>query len=89
MNALIFLQLKQDEPSLNQSNRAVLTLIYKNYSKKSNDDGANSTIHSIPNAEKNPKAIQTWVNNVAEIRKTKQPHSVAYSKPMPDIDELM
>lgn len=30
-----------------------------------------------------------WINNVAQIRKTKQPHSVAYSKPMPEIDDLM
>lgn len=60
-----------DEPSLNQSNKAALTLIYKNLSKKTNDDSTTSTIHSIPNAEKNPKAIQTWVNSVADIRKTK------------------
>ncbi|EAR96866.2 intraflagellar transport complex B protein 46 carboxy-terminal protein (macronuclear) [Tetrahymena thermophila SB210] len=77
-----------DEPCLNQSNKAVVTLKYGNSSKQK-IDGKLVAIDAIQNAEKNPKQIQMWINNVAEIRKTKQPHSVSYTKPMPEIDELM
>lgn len=30
-----------------------------------------------------------WINSVGDIHKNKQPPSVSYSKPMPDIDSLM
>lgn len=46
-------------------------------------------MHSIESAEKNPKQIVQWINSVGDIHKTKQPPSVSYSKPMPDIDSLM
>ena len=46
-------------------------------------------VHSIENAEKNPKEILSWINDVSEIHKKKQPPSVSYSKPMPEIDSLM
>ncbi len=46
-------------------------------------------VHSIENADKNPKEIIGWINDVAEIRKHKQAPQVTYSKPMPDIDALM
>ncbi|EGR28165.1 hypothetical protein IMG5_181870 [Ichthyophthirius multifiliis] len=77
-----------DEPALNQSNRPVIDLMYKELVKKKKDDKS-ITIHSIENAEKNPKEIQLWINNVAQIRKKKQPPSVSYTKQMPDIDTLM
>jgi hydroxybutyrate-dimer hydrolase len=51
--------------------------------------GKNSKVHAIENAEKNPKQIQSWISSVADIHKSKQPPSVSYSKPMPDIDSLM
>jgi intraflagellar transport protein 46 len=51
--------------------------------------GKQQTIHSIENADKNPKEISAWINDVAEIHKKKQPPSVSYSKPLPDIDTLM
>ena len=56
---------------------------------KRNKDGKNVIIHSIETADKNPKEIMTWINDVAEIHKKKQPPSVSYSKNMPDIDSLM
>lgn len=51
--------------------------------------GKNTTIHAIENADKNPKEIVGWINDVAEIHKKKQPPSVTYSKIMPDIENLM
>jgi len=51
--------------------------------------GKYNKIHAIENADKNPKQIVTWINSVAEIHKNKQPPSVSYNRPMPDIDSLM
>ena len=51
--------------------------------------GKNTTIHAIENADKNPKEITAWINDVSEIHKKKQPPSVSYSKMMPDIEDLM
>jgi hypothetical protein len=33
--------------------------------------GKQTTIHSIENADKNPKEISAWINDVSEIHKTK------------------
>ena len=56
---------------------------------KRNKEGKNINIHAIENADKNPKEVMAWINDVAEIHKKKQPPSVSYSKGMPDIDSLM
>ncbi|CAD8113647.1 unnamed protein product [Paramecium sonneborni] len=77
-----------DEPALNQSKKAKLDLLMREYVKVANR-GKNTTIHAIENADKNPKEITAWINDVAEIHKKKQPPSVSYSKIMPDIEELM
>lgn len=78
----------KDEPALNQSDKAKVDLQLINNNKQYRG-GKNSKIHSIENAEKNPKQILAWIGSVADIHKTKQPPSVSYSKPMPDIDALM
>jgi intraflagellar transport protein 46 len=51
--------------------------------------GKNNSIHTIENAEKNPKQILSWISSVGDIHKTKQPPSVSYTKQMPIIDDLM
>eukprot|EP01017_Pseudomicrothorax_dubius_P045289 TRINITY_DN7810_c0_g1_i4.p1 TRINITY_DN7810_c0_g1~~TRINITY_DN7810_c0_g1_i4.p1 ORF type:complete len:136 (-),score=25.99 TRINITY_DN7810_c0_g1_i4:145-552(-) len=38
---------------------------------------------------KNPKEINAWINDVQEVHKKKQPPSVSYTRPMPEIDHLM
>ena len=77
-----------DEPALNQSDKAKIDLqLIKN--DKKYRGGKYNKIHSIENAEKNPKQIMQWITSVGDIHKTKQPPSVSYSKPMPDIDSLM
>ena len=55
-----------DEPCLNQSKKAKLDLMMNEFMKK-NKTGKSQTIHSIENAEKNPKEILSWINDVAEI----------------------
>lgn len=56
--------------------------------KKKRGD-TNIVVHSIENAEKNPKEITSWIQDVSDVHKKKQPPSVVYSKPFPDIENLM
>lgn len=77
-----------DEPSLNQSKKAKLDRIYIELSKKRNK-GNMQVVHSIENADKASKEVAQWINDVADIHKMKQPPTVTYSKPMPDLDQLL
>jgi intraflagellar transport protein 46 len=77
-----------DEPALNQSDKAKIDLQLINNNKQYRG-GKYTKIHAIEEAEKNPKQILSWISSVADIHKNKQPPSVSYSKPMPDIDSLM
>lgn len=79
---------QMDEPALNQSKKAKLDLMMNEFMKKKKT-GKNQIVHSIENAEKNPKEIIGWINDVAEIQKNKQAPTVSYTKSMPDIDNLM
>ena len=54
-----------DEPKLNQSKKAKLDLIFRDVNKKKNPN-FQSKIHSIINADKNPKEIASWINDVNE-----------------------
>ncbi len=56
---------------------------------KRNKEGKNINVHSIENADKNPKEVMAWINDVSEIHKKKQAPTVSYSKMMPEIDSLM
>jgi len=78
----------QDEPALNQSDKAKIDLQLINNNKQYRGD-KNTKIHAIDDAEKNPKQILSWISSVGDIHKTKQPPSVSYSRKMPDIDSLM
>lgn len=77
-----------DEPTLNQSKKSKLDLQFREFLKKSKTEST-KVVHSIENAEKNPKEILAWISDVADIQKNKQPPSVSYSKQMPEIDNLM
>ena len=46
-------------------------------------------VNSIEQAEKKPKEITRWINNVQELHKTTPPPTVNYTKQMPDFDQLM
>lgn len=65
-----------------------MDLIFNEVMKR-NREGKSLNIHSIESAERNPKEIAAWINDVAEIHKKKQLPTVSYSKAMPDIDALM
>jgi len=77
-----------DEPCLNQSKKSKLDLMIKEF-MKIKKTGSNAVVHSIEIADKNPKEILAWINDVNEVHKKKQPPSVVYTKPFPEIETLM
>lgn len=58
-----------DEPTLNQTKRAKADLMLNEFMTKKKQGSV--TVHAIENADKNPKEILGWINDVAEIRKHK------------------
>jgi len=76
-----------DEPTLNPSDPSVLEIQYTQWHKKKS--AAPISVRSIENAERNPKEVQQWINNINELHKSRPPQTVQYSKQMPDIEQLM
>uniref|UniRef100_A0A7M4DUI2 Intraflagellar transport protein 46 homolog n=1 Tax=Crocodylus porosus TaxID=8502 RepID=A0A7M4DUI2_CROPO len=77
-----------DEPSTKQSDPTVLTLWLTENSKQ-HSVSQQVKVKSLENAEKNPKAIDNWVESISELHRFKPPATVHYTRPMPDIDTLM
>jgi len=76
-----------DEPASVQSDPTVLTLQLRAVTKSS---GAQPMlVRSIEHAEKDPKAITGWISSISDLHRHKPAPSVRYSKPMPDIEQLM
>nr|XP_008248681.1 intraflagellar transport protein 46 homolog isoform X1 [Oryctolagus cuniculus] len=84
-----------DEPSTKQSDPTVLSLWLTENSKQHNVTGLplfsqqHVKVKSMEDAEKNPKAIDTWIESICELHRSKPPATVHYTRPMPDIDTLM
>uniref|UniRef100_A0A8C2HK66 Intraflagellar transport protein 46 homolog n=1 Tax=Cyprinus carpio TaxID=7962 RepID=A0A8C2HK66_CYPCA len=76
-----------DEPCTKQSDPTVLSLWLSDNSKQHNV--AEVKVKSIENPEKNPKAIDNWIESISELHRSKPPATVHYTRPMPDIDSLM
>ncbi|ELR55391.1 Intraflagellar transport protein 46-like protein, partial [Bos mutus] len=77
-----------DEPSTKQSDPTVLSLWLTENSKQHNIT-QHMKVKSLEDAEKNPKAIDTWIESISELHRSKPPATVHYTRPMPDIDTLM
>ncbi|XP_040832981.1 intraflagellar transport protein 46 homolog isoform X1 [Ochotona curzoniae] len=77
-----------DEPSTKQSDPTVLSLWLTENSKQHNIT-QHMKVKSLEDAEKNPKAIDTWIESICELHRSKPPAIVHYTRPMPDIDTLM
>ncbi|NXS95242.1 IFT46 protein, partial [Jacana jacana] len=77
-----------DEPSTKQSDPTVLSLWLTENSKQHNVT-QQIKVKSLENAEKNPKAIESWIESISELHRCKPPATVHYSRPMPDIEALM
>ncbi|XP_069643958.1 intraflagellar transport protein 46 homolog isoform X2 [Haliaeetus albicilla] len=76
-----------DEPSTKQSDPTVLSLWLTENSKQHNI--TQIKVKSLENAEKNPKAIDSWIESISELHRCKPPATVHYTRPMPDIETLM
>ena len=62
---------------MNQSKKSYLDLLIKEFFKgKVKQD--TKEIHSISNVHKNPKQIQSWIQDVEDIQKKKVAPSVFY-----------
>ncbi|KAM8989465.1 intraflagellar transport protein 46 homolog isoform 1-T1 [Ara ararauna] len=77
-----------DEPSTKQSDPTVLSLWLTENSKQHNIT-QQIKVKSVENAEKNPKAIESWIESINELHRCKPPATVHYTRPMPDIETLM
>ncbi|KAH0623378.1 hypothetical protein JD844_031651, partial [Phrynosoma platyrhinos] len=77
-----------DEPSTKQSDPTVLSLWLTENSKQHNV-AQQIKVKSLENAEKNPKAIDNWIESISELHRCKPPATVHYARPMPDIETLM
>jgi intraflagellar transport protein 46 len=76
-----------DEPTTMGVDPAIfsLELSYKLKTKVN----SNTNFKTLENAEKNPKQIQNWIDEISKLHKEKMSSSVSYSKTMPDIESLM
>lgn len=46
-------------------------------------------VTSIASPQSNPRVVDSWVESISALHRSKPPASVHYSRPMPDIDSLM
>jgi len=76
-----------DEPCAKQSDPTVLDLQLRAISKQTT--AKQLVVKSLQNAEKSPKHIDNWIENIRELHRSKPPPNVHYSKNMPEIDTLM
>ncbi len=76
-----------DEPTINGVDKTLfaIELSYK-LKTKSN---YNANVKILENAVKNPKQIQTWIDQISELHKEKMSSTVSYNKHMPDVESLL
>ncbi|XP_074479803.1 intraflagellar transport protein 46 homolog [Sebastes fasciatus] len=77
-----------DEPSVKQSDPTVLSLWL---SEESKQHGATQLqkVTSVASPQTNPRALDSWVESIGALHRSKPAASVQYGRPMPDIDSLM
>ncbi|KAM4611518.1 intraflagellar transport protein 46 homolog [Polymixia lowei] len=77
-----------DEPCVKQSDPTVLSLWLSEETRQHNSTEMKK-VTSISSPQKNPKAVDSWIESISELHRSKPPASVHYSRAMPDIDSLM
>lgn len=77
-----------DEPSVKQSDPTVLSLWL---SEETKQHGATELkkVTSVASPQTNPRAVDSWVDSISALHRSKPPASVQYGRAMPDIDSLM
>lgn len=76
-----------DEPMAKQSDPTVLDLQLRTISKQTNLKAM--TVRNIEDPEKNPKAVDNWIDSIRELHRQKPAPTVHYQRNMPDIEPLM
>ncbi|XP_058273804.1 intraflagellar transport protein 46 homolog [Hemibagrus wyckioides] len=76
-----------DKPCAKQSDPTVLSPWLSENRKQHNVTEVK--VKSIESAQKNPKAIDDWIDSISQLHRSKPPATVLYTRPMPDIDTLM
>jgi len=76
-----------DEPAAVQTDRAVLEMQLRAFTKQSGL--AEQQVTSIHDAASNPQAIKKWISSVEELHSSKPDSSIAFNRPMPDLESLM
>jgi len=77
-----------DEPSLKQTDPAILDQTLKSLGNQENSNQMNF-VHSVENAEKNSKRVESWIDEITELNRSKPAQTVTFSKPMPDVESIM
>ena len=67
-----------DEPCAKQSDPTVLDLQLRSISKQTNLKAM--VVRSVDDAEKNPKAIDNWIESISELHRSRPPPNVHYTK---------
>uniref|UniRef100_A0A3P9PIQ6 Intraflagellar transport protein 46 homolog n=1 Tax=Poecilia reticulata TaxID=8081 RepID=A0A3P9PIQ6_POERE len=75
-----------DEPSVKQSDPTVLSLFL---SEETKQHGTTEKVPSVAGPRTNPRAVDSWVDSISALHRSKPPASVRYSRTMPDLDSLM
>uniref|UniRef100_A0A8C4NI14 Intraflagellar transport protein 46 homolog n=1 Tax=Dicentrarchus labrax TaxID=13489 RepID=A0A8C4NI14_DICLA len=75
-----------DEPNVKQSDPTVLSLWL---SEETKQHGATEKVTSVASPQSNPRAVDSWVESITALHRSKPPASVQYGRAMPDIDSLM
>jgi len=78
-----------DEPKTIQSDATVLHMQLKAVSKRSGTHEVLVPSMEALDSRALKTLIQKWIDNVADVHKTKQLVEVNYSRPMPEIEDLM
>lgn len=76
-----------DEPCAAQSDSTVLDLHLRTIAKTTSSKPAK--LNQIKDAEQDTKAIDNWIRSIGEVHRDKQPQTVHYTAPMPDLESLM
>ncbi|XP_075891316.1 intraflagellar transport protein 46 homolog isoform X1 [Nelusetta ayraudi] len=77
-----------DEPSVKQSDPTVMSLWLSEDSKQHGTPEIKK-VTSVPCPQSNPRPVDSWVDSISALHRSKPPASVQYSRPMPSIDSLM
>ena len=75
-----------DEPAAAQSDPSVVELQLRVVTKRSAVRAGR--VKRVPR-DGSIATIDKWIRDISDLHRTKPPPSVQYSKPMPDIDNLM